>query len=171
MKSASVVATKAGNKTLHKETMMVLENYQRKADAAIKALRPVEHGRSMTSTKSTKFDDLLKHKDAKNYCTKVAFVEENYSFLLFMKKSGNKGNQAVYDLFIKPSAKFEINIDSPLRDKFREVDDSASPKKWEDAPWAAAVDEIESLTLKDTIGKFKKWLMEQETKNVFAQLP
>jgi hypothetical protein len=170
VKSASAATIKACNATLHKETLEAAENYRRKAEAAHKALRPVVNALGEID-KIKSVADLMKHKDFKDYCKKVALVEENHSFLQLMAKSSNKGNLAVYELFIKAGSKWEINIDSVLRKKFDAFDSPNAPKKWDEAPWAEAVDAIQGLTQSDTLPKFKKWLLEQATKDVFKELP
>jgi hypothetical protein len=170
VKSASSATMKGCNKTLHKETLEALENYRKKAETAFKSLRPIISAIGEIYKIKT-VADAMKHKDFKHYCTKVALVGENYSFLQLMMKSGNKGNEAIYELFIKAGSKSEINIDSTLRKKFDAIDQAPPPKKWDTAPWAAAADAISALTINDTLPKFKAWLLAQATKDVFASLP
>jgi hypothetical protein len=69
--------------------------------------------------------------------------EDILKFLTLMR-AGKKG-QNEYDLFIKPRSKYEINIDSDLRDQFTKIAQTKPKPDWAKAPWAKATTEMLNL--------------------------
>ena len=138
---AAAALMKKANKTLHKETIGYLTEYQTDAETMAKAASKLSG--ELEKIQKLTLDAALKEKDFETYCKK-SMNEEQYQFLAIMGKMGGKGSKPVYDLFIKVGSKFEINISSSLRSQITETD----------GPWGKAVAEVASM-MKDVLVRFK----------------
>ena len=81
----------------------------------------------------------------------TSLTGENWSFLV----SKVTDSKSVYETFIKPGSKSEVNIDSILRGKMNAL---ATAAKWADPTWPALIKEakteVKALVDRDTMSKW-----------------
>lgn len=148
-----------GNKNLgafQKETLEALNNYIKISDAALKEIERVEKSPIMNGAVQMLIKSVPQFKE---YCTKN-YQAESYNFLSLMYKGAKK--RFVYDDFIKPGSKFEVNITGGTSKAFQAIEKKiqAGESKdddstWKAAPWDKAEDEIEAMLRKDVIPRFQ----------------
>ena len=139
--AASALAKKA-NKTLHKETIGYLTDYQTQSDAKAKAVSKIigEMGKIEKMTVL----DAMKVKGFEAACKKL-YSEENFMFLVAFAKVGRKANEKLYELFIKEKSQYELNIAASERKKITATG----------GPWDKAETEVIAMLRNNCLDPFR----------------
>src|SRR5207249_3241715 len=70
--------------------------------------------------------------------------EENILFLTAIK--GGKGSQKIFDEYIKPGAKQQVNIpDTQVKNIVKAMVQNVGDAKWSDPAWGVAIAEIQKM--------------------------
>jgi len=142
---------------LQKDTLTALDNYVKRADAALAELKRV------TTAPLLRADIKLlvrKMSQFESYCMKH-HQSESFNFLSLMYKNP-KSNRQWYDDFIADSGKFQINIAAPTKRDFDNIAKAVASEAqadteatWDAAPWDKAIDEIEHVLEADVLPRFR----------------
>lgn len=135
LSKAAAVAEKKANKTLHKETIVYLQAYQKQCDIFIKKLEKAD-GSSLSDPDKVLTPPILKEIGA-NQKGKMYVGELKYLFVT--KGKPGAASKAIYDAFISDAAANQVNISAVAREK---CDKLATAGTWVDAGWEMARDEV-----------------------------
>ena len=141
--AAAAALQKKANKTLHKETIGYLADYQTDADKLAKLCNKLIGDINVISKMTVV--QAMAEKAFETFLVSKRHVPENFRFLSVMLKTNNKGNQAIYDMFIPQGSKMEINIAETLRIRITPTDGS----------WKEARDTVEGLIRTNDLGPYK----------------
>jgi len=153
-------AEKGNNKLgmLRKETVEALGNYVRLADGARQELMRLETAPIMKEGVKFLVNQAPQFQE---YCKKN-FQSESFNFLSLMYKGPIK-EQRWYEDFIKPEAKFEVNISGNVKERFvaiaKAINEGKQPNNvatWARAPWDEAINEVERMLKADVVPRFRK---------------
>ncbi len=152
VEKAAAATINACKKGLHDETKHVL---QKTFQAELKKFRKEHEKEALLGLKSTigklQVDDIFVSKDNLKLFqlyAKKNLITEVVDFVLDSKKM----NEKVYKEYIEEGSPQEINIDSKLRDEFKEAYEN---KKLGSAPWKKAVIKVGGSIKNDHLGSGK----------------
>jgi len=144
-----------------KDTLTALDNYVKRADAAITELKRLNTAPVLTANIKLL---VRKMSQFESYCKKK-LQSESFNYLSLMYKNP-KPDRQWYDDFIADSGKFQINLSSPIRKQFDAVAAAVAShalpdtaETWQQAPWDESIEHIEEMLERDVLPRFRDFMV------------